>query len=258
MRSDSTATLLVVALLLAGGCTRAVSPRSAADAGASPSASGAPSSSLTRVRALPGAGEVAFDPSSAVLGWTDGNRLQMLDLARGDLRTIELDAAASDLGYTPQGDLWIVAGHVERFHDGASACRSREGDLQRLLGIDAEGVSAAGWSYADGIGPVRHQAWFDSACRLQRTSDAPVPTGVRDSDEDNGEAPARATLRPPHELPARSRLRIDGGHLHIDGETPVALPAAPVAASRDGRWWVLGEPGRRTLWRLDRAPERSR
>lgn len=261
MRSDSVATLLLAALLSVAGCAGGaggVPTREATDAAASAGVSVAPPSTLTRVRPLPGAGAAAFDPSAAALAWIDGNRLQLLDLAGGDLRTIELDAAASDLGYTPRGDLWIVAGHVERFHAGASACRSREGDLQRLLGIDAEGISAAGWSYSDGIGPVRHQVWFDHACRALRESDSPLPAGMGDSDADPGEPPLRATLRPPHELWSWPRLHVDGDQLRIDGELPLALPAVPVAASRDGRWWVFGDAGRRALWRLDRAPEGPR
>jgi len=247
VRSCFTAALLFALLPGCGGSIPAAAdaPASKADA---PSA--ATSAAITQVRPLTGAGTVAFDAASATLAWADGEHVRLLDLAGGEAQTIPAGATVSDLGYAPQGDLWIVAGHVERRHGATVACRSRETDMQRLLGIDGEGVTAAGYAYSDGIGPIRRQIWLDDACRLQRESTAPLPRETSDSDADPGEASGRTSLQAPRAVPSAWLRRIDGSRLRLDRGPPLALPSTPAAVSPDGRWWVFGAPGQRTLWRL--------
>lgn len=250
VRSCFIAALLFALLPGCGGSVPAAADAPAARTDA-PSATTAPA--LTQARPLAGAGAVAFDTTSATLAWADGEQVHVLNLAGGELTAIAAGATVSDLGYSPQGDLWIVAGHLERRRGSAVACRSRETDMQRLLGVDGEGVAAAGYAYSDGIGPVRHQVWLDDACHLQRESTAPLPHETADADADPGEAPGRASLQAPRAVPPAWMQRIDGGRLHLDHGPALALPSAPAAVSPDGRWWVFGAPGQRTLWRLSGA-----
>jgi hypothetical protein len=248
VRSCFTAALLVALLSGCGSGVPAAAPASKADA---PSAT--TSASITQARPLAGAGAVAFDAASATLAWADGEQVRLLDLAGGEVQTIAAGAPVSDLGYSPQGDLWIVAGHVERHRGATVACRSDNVDMQRLLAVDGEGVAAAGYAYSDGIGPVRHQVWLDDACRLQRESTAPLPRETADADADSGEAPGRASLQAPRAVPSVWLRRIDGARLRLDRGPALALPSTPAAVSPDGRWWVFGAPGQRTLWRLNGA-----
>jgi hypothetical protein len=246
VRSCFTAALLIALLPGCGGVP------AAADASSSATnvAAATNSPAITQSRPLAGAGAVAFDAVSATLAWADGEHVRLLDLAGGEVQTIPAGATVSDLGYSPQGDLWIVAGHIERRHGATVACRSRETDMQRLLGVDGDGIAAAGYAYSDGIGPLRHQIWLDEACHLQRESTAPLPDGVSDADADPGEAHGRASLHAPRAVPPAWLHRIDGDRLRFNRGPVLALPSAPAAVSPDGRWWVFGAPGQRTLWRL--------
>lgn len=250
MRSCFTAALLIALL---PGCAGRVPAAADAPASTPHASSAATSAAITQARPLAGAGAVAFDAASATLAWADGEQVRVLDLAGGEVHMIAVGATVSDLGYSPQGDLWIVAGRVERHRGATVACRNGNIDMQRLLGVDGEGVAAAGYAYSDGVGPIRHQVWLDDACHLQRESTAPLPHGISDTDADPGEAPGRASLQAPRGVPPAWLRRIDGAHLRLDRGPALALPSAPAAVSPDGRWWVFGTPGQRTLWRLSGA-----
>lgn len=205
---------------------------------------------VSESKPLPGAGAVAFHPSRALLVWADGSKVQILDLSSGESHAIQVGTTVSDLGFSPQGDLWAIAGQATLWRGDAAVCRSSETDMDRLLGIDAEGMTAAGYTYSDGVGPIRHQLWLDNNCRLHHESRAPLPANVRDADVDAGESPLRASLRSPRAFPAGGSWTVDNNRLRSDREAALILPSSPVAVSADGRWWVFGEPGRRALWRL--------
>ncbi len=205
---------------------------------------------LTASRPLPGAGSVAFHASKPVLAWAAGNTVQVLDLSSGQLKAIQADAGVSDLGFAPHGDLWIVAGRVERWHDDSAICTSGQTGMERLLGIDDKGVTAAQYTYSDGVGAIRHQVWLDEDCRLQHEARSPLPAGVTDADADVGGPPRRASLRSPHRLAAGSDWSIDNDRLRAGHGSVLVLPSRPVAVSADARWWVFGEPGHRMLWQL--------
>lgn len=201
-------------------------------------------------RPLIGAGAVAFDPTRRQVVWADGDKLHVFHLDNGRNDEIRIDAQVSDLGFAPGGDLWVIAGHATRWRDGKQQCRGTGADLDRLLGSDAAGVVAAGYSYSDGIGPIRHQTWIDNDCRLEHETTEPLPAGVQDSDADPGGKPWRDSLRSPRSLPARMPWDIRGDRVLADRQPPIVLPSKPVALSPDGRWWVFDEAGQRALWRL--------
>jgi len=205
---------------------------------------------LTDRRVLTGAGAVAFHPTRPQLVWAQGQGLSVLDLDSDERSEIRVAAIVSDLGFAPDGNLWVIAGHATRWRDGAQACRSDGADLDRLLGTDAAGIVAAGYSHSDGIGPIRHQLWIDNACQLEQESTEPLPAGIRDAEADNGGKPWRDSLRSPRALPAQLPWKIQNARVLVDRQSPIVLPSSPIAVSADGRWWIFDEAGQRVLWRL--------
>lgn len=187
-------------------------------------------------RALPGAGAVSFDPTGSRLAWAAGEQVRVLDLASGAEARHDAGAWITDLGFAPDGSLWVIAGQAQRWRDGAMACRAQGIDLDRLLAMDAEGVVAAGYSQSDGVGALRHQVWLDAQCRLDAETTDPLPTGVQDAEADRGAPLRRTSLQPSHPSPAKPAL-------------PEELAGAKaVAASADGRWWVIEDAAGRRLW----------
>jgi hypothetical protein len=204
---------------------------------------------LTDRRVLTGAGAVAFDPLRERLVWADASVLREIDLRTGKQSETGIGRPIADLAFAPDGDLWLLAGAAILWRGGVRVCTSEDEALDRVLGVDADGVTAASYSHSDGIGPVRHQVWIDDACRREHDSLAPLPASVGDTGNDRGEPARRPTLRPPAALPAALGWNIDGQRVNANGTT-LTLPAPVVAVSPDGRWWVLEEGGRRTLWRV--------
>ncbi len=200
-------------------------------------------------RVLAGAGAVAFDPVRERLVWADAAVLHALDLRTGMQSETTVDRPIADLAFSPDGDLWLLAGAAIRWHDGVRACASEDEALDRVLGVDAGGITAASYSHSDGVGPIRHQVWIDSACRREHDSTAPLPAGVTDASDDRGEPARRATLRAPTVLPEALGWNLEGARVSANGTT-LTLPAPAVAVSPDGRWWVLEDGGQRTLWRV--------
>ena len=205
---------------------------------------------LTDRRVLVGAGAVAFDPVRERLVWADAAVLRTLGLRTGVQSETDVGQPIADLAFAPNGALWLLAGGAAlHLRDGARVCASEDQRLDRVLGVDAAGMTAAGYSYSDGIGPIRHQVWVDRACRREHESTAPLPAGITDSGDDRGEAARRPTLRAPAVLPQTLGWTLEGARVRANGAT-LTLPAPAVAVSLDGRWWVLDEGGQRTLWRV--------
>jgi hypothetical protein len=142
------------------------------------------------------------------------------------------------VGFAPDGALWVLAGDAQLWRDGALACRA-DVEVDRLLGIDAQGAVAAGYAHADGTGMLRHQVWLDESCALSGEQTDPVPPGVSDAEADLGAPLRRPSLRPP-------RMSVPA-----DGSAPLKdwpKGARPIAASADGRWWVIEDAAGRALW----------
>lgn len=186
-------------------------------------------------RLLAGAGAVAFHPSRPLLAWSDGKRWHVLDLHTGRVADFATDSEIADLGYAPDGDLWLVADHAERWRDGELGCRSDAADLSRVLGSADDGLAAAGYGHSDGVGPLRHPVWIDLRCGLTRYPAEPLPAGVADAASDPGVVAGKRT-QPPRAVPA--------GFV-----APADSSAKPVAVSHDGRWWVGEDTGRLLLYR---------
>lgn len=249
-RPTSSASVVVFALVLLTGCAGADgnvaegvrAPRGPAAAteqasDPTPPPPVAPAAAGSR-RTLPGAGAVAFDPSGSRLAWASGEDVRMLDLVDGSESTHPAGAWVSDLGFAPDGALWVVAGGAQLWRDGAVACRT-DVELDRLLGLDAHGAVAAGYAHADGTGMLRHQVWLDGRCAVSSEQTDPLPATVTDAEADSGAPLRRASLRPP-------RMVEPAG-----GSNPVSdLPkgAVPIASSADGRWWVIEDAAGRRLW----------
>lgn len=262
MRTPLLLTAIMAALCIAGcraGPVPAPRPADAAQQSADRAWSSPPSAlphadgrlALAERRPLPGAVAAAFHPARPLLAWADGETLRMLDLDDGTAEATPVGQWIADLAFSPQGDLWLAADGAQRRRDGAVACRSEPYALDRLLGVDDAGVTAASYTHADGIGPLRHQVWIDNDCRLEHDTTAPLPAGVQNAADDPGDAPRRDTLRPVHALPAALPGRIDGDRIRLDDATTIGLPGHPMAVSPDGRWWVLEHEGGPALWRLD-------
>lgn len=180
-------------------------------------------------------GAVAFHPSRPLLAWSDGKRWHVLDLPSNRVADFVTDSEIADLGYAPDGDLWLVADHAERWRDGKLACRSDAADLSRVLGIAGDGIAAAGYGHVDGAGPLRHPVWIDPRCALTRYPAEPLPAGVADASSDTGGIAGKPT-RPPRAVPP--------GFV-----APAGASAKPVAVSADGGWWVGEDAGRLLLYR---------
>ncbi|MGO0999702.1 hypothetical protein [Lysobacter sp. CA196] len=186
-------------------------------------------------RLLAGAGAVAFHPSRPLLAWSDGKRWHVLDLRSRRVADFATDSEIADLGYAPDGDLWLVADHAERWRDDRLGCRSDAADLSRVLGTANDGLAAAGYGQSDGVGPLRRPVWIDRRCAIARYPAEPLPAGVADASADDGGIAGKDT-RPPRAVPA--------GFV-----APADTPAKPVAVSHDGRWWVGETAGRLLLYR---------
>lgn len=208
-----------------------------------PEASNAPSIAAP-LRMLPGAGAVAFDPSHPRVAWAAGEEIRMLDLAQGAESRHPVGAWVTDVGFAPDGALWVLAGDTQLWRKGAVACRA-DVELDRLLGIDAQGAVAAGYTHADGTGMLRHQVWLDGSCKVSSEQTDPVPAGVADAEADPGAPLQRASLRAPRmDVPANGAA------------PPTDWPrgARPIAASADGRWWVIEDAAGRALWTRQPRP----
>ncbi|WP_202841129.1 hypothetical protein [Luteimonas saliphila] len=206
-----------------------------------------PKPALVDPRPLQGAGAVAFDPARPQLAWAAGATLRMLDLEQGvELRRIEVGSAVGDLAIAPDGALWVIADGLQLWRDGALACRAEGVEPDRLLAVDGAGVVVAGYTYSDGIGMLRRQAWLDARCQVVDERIDPLPDGITGSEADPGAPLGRATLRPVR-LPATElESRLPGMQLPAGAGVTGA-----VAVSGDGRWWVLEGAQGRTLWRRD-------
>lgn len=179
---------------------------------------------------LTGAGAVAFDPSARTLAWASGASLRMRDLASGDERSLAIASEVTDLGFAPDGALWVVAGQPALWRDGKAVCRVQDFDADRLLAVDAEGAVVTSYTHSDGVGMVRHQFWVDAACRVTQSRTDPMPASVDNADADPGAPLVRASLAPPRQLPGSMSRK--GGL---------------VAASSDGKWQVVETPAGRVL-----------
>jgi hypothetical protein len=230
------AALTLTACAPAGGRQ---APDAAAEGAAAPQTS---ASTLAHRRDLAGAGAVAFDPTGSRLAWAAGNEVRILDLQTDTQRPLAAGAWISDLGFAPDGSLWVIADQPARWREGERVCRADGVEADRLLALDEQGVVVASYSHSDGTGMLRRQVWLDAQCAVTAESTQPLPRDVQDADSDTGEPLRRASLQPPRVVPASAP------------HPPDASQARAVAASRDGRWWVFDNGGSRSLW--ESAPRR--
>jgi len=200
-----------------------------------------PASELHDRRDLPGAGAVAFDPTGKRLVWASGEDVRVLELDSGAQAVRASGGWIDDLGFAPDGSLWVVGDKVQRWQGDALACSTPGVDADRLLAADAQGAVVAGYEHSDGEGMLRHQVWLDPDCHQSMESTQPLPKEVTNAEADPGAPLGRASLQPP-------RPRVDQALLRpLDG-----MPGAKlVAVSADGRWWVVDAGGRRSLWRAE-------
>lgn len=229
------AALALVACAPAGG-------RQAPDAAVTDTPQASTAGTLVHRRDLPGAGAVAFDPAGPRLAWAAGNQVRILDLHTGAQSPLAAGALVSDLGFAPDGSLWVIADQPARWRDGERVCRADGVEADRLLALDTQGAVVAGYSHSDGTGMLRRQLWLDPQCAVTVESTQPLPRDVQDADSDTGEPLRRASLQPPRLVPASAP------------HPPDAAQARAVAASGDGRWWVFDRDGSRSLW--EAAPRR--
>ncbi|MGJ4803857.1 hypothetical protein [Luteimonas sp. SDU82] len=204
---------------------------------------------LVDPRPLPGAGAVAFHPAQPWLAWAAGEavRILPLDAAATGERRLDIASWVADLGFSPDGALWVIADVPQLWRDGEIVCRAQGVEADRLLAVDDAGAVVAAYSHSDGVGMLRRQVWLDAQCGVADERIAPLPAGVQDAEADPGAPLGRATLQPLHPDPADLAA----------GLASVRLPAGAgvsgaLRVSSDGRWWVLEGAQGRTLWRLDR------
>lgn len=202
---------------------------------------------LVDPRPLQGAGAVAFHPAQPTLAWAAGEevRLRALDRDAGETR-LPVGSWVSDLGFSPDGALWVIADVPQLWRDGARACSAQDVEADRLLAVDDAGAVVAAYSHSDGVGMLRRQVWLDRQCAVVEESIERLPAGVTDAHSDRGAPLGRASLQPlrPEQDDLAARL------------ASVGLPAGAgvkqaVLVSPDRRWWVLDGAQGRTLWRLD-------
>ena len=161
----------------------------------------------------------------------------MLELESGEQAVRAVGSWIDDLGFAPDGSLWVVGDKVQRWHGDAPACSTQEIDADRLLAVDAQGAVVAGYAHSDGQGMLRHQVWLDSSCHPTAESTSPLPKEIADAEADPGAPLGRASLHPP-----RSRME-EASLPNLAG-----MPGAkPIAVSADGRWWVIDAGGRRSV-----------
>lgn len=248
-RTGVVALAVLMFLAACAGADGSASPsaqEAAASAGvdaARPDASNAPSIAAP-LRMLPGAGAVAFDPSQPRVAWAAGEEIRMLDLAQDAESRHPVGAWVTDVGFAPDGALWVIAGDAQLWRDGAVACRA-DVELDRLLGIDAQGAVAAGYTHADGTGMLRRQIWLDASCNVSSEQTDPVPAGVSNAEADPGAPLRRPSLRAP-----RMSVPADGAAAPTDWPKG----ARPIAVSADGRWWVIEDAAGRALWTRQSRP----
>jgi len=234
-RGPALAALASVVLAFAAACTQVASGQSASTLASSSD----PSSGLQNRRDLPGAGAVAFDPTGARLAWAAGEEVRVLELESGEQAVRAAGSWIDDLGFAPDGSLWVIGDKVQRWQGNALACGTQEMDADRLLAVDAQGAVVAGYVHSDGQGMLRHQVWLDSRCHPTAESTLPLPKGIADAEADPGAPLGRASLHSP-----RPR-RDEASFPNLAG-----MPGAkPVAVSADGHWWVIDAGGRRSLWK---------
>ena len=203
---------------------------------------------LVDPRPLQGAGAVAFDPAHPRLAWAAGEEVRLFDLDDGDdARRLAIGNWVGDIGFAPDGALWVIAGAPQLWRDGALACRADGVEADRLFAIDDAGAVVAGYTHSDGVGMLRRQVWLDAQCGIVDENLAPMPEGITDSESDPGAPLGRATLQPVHSAAAELAERLSGVHLPAGAGVEQA-----VAVSPDGRWWVLEGAQGRTLWRRER------
>lgn len=205
---------------------------------------------LVDPRPLQGAGAVAFDPDRPQVAWAAGEEVRVSALGDGaEARHMPVGEWVGDVGFAPDGALWVVAGVPQLWRDGALACRADAVEADRLLAVDAQGVVVAGYTHSDGVGMLRRQVWLGPDCAVVGERLDPVPEGVGDSEADPGAPLGRATLRKVHAAADALAQRLSGMQLPAGAGIDRAI-----AISGDGRWWVLEGAQGRTLWRLERRP----
>lgn len=187
---------------------------------------------------MPGAGAVAFDPASARLAWAAGEEVRVLELESGEQAVRAAGSWIDDLGFAPDGSLWVIGDKVQRWQGATLACSTQDIDADRLLAVDAQGAVVAGYAHSDGQGMLRHQVWLDRLCQSSSESTLPLPKGIADAEADPGAPLGRASLQPPRPAMDKTFPQLAG------------MPGArPVAVSADGRWWVVDTGGSRSVWK---------
>lgn len=202
---------------------------------------------LVDPRPLQGAGAVAFHPARSSLAWAAGEdvRIQELDAEAGaGERRIAVGDRVADLGFAPDGALWLIADVPQLWRDGAPVCRAEGLEADRLLAVDAHGAVVAAYSHSDGVGMLRRQVWIDTQCNVADEQVERLSERAADAGSDPGAPLGRATLRAQRpDAAALARLL-----------STMRLPAGAgveraVLVSADRRWWVLDGAQGRTLWR---------
>jgi len=245
--------VLAASCALALAACGADTDRGAGDAnapkrGKSPAEAPAPVPDLVDPRPLQGAGAVAFDPARPRLAWAAGEEVRLSDLDNdGEARRLAIGSWVGDVGFAPDGAIWVIADAPQLWRDGALACRAEGVEADRLFAIDDAGAVVAGYTHSDGVGILRRQVWLDAQCGIVDENLAPMPEGITDSESDPGAPFGRATLQPVHPAAADLAERLSGVHLPAGAGVEQA-----VAVSPDGRWWVLEGAQGRTLWRRER------
>jgi hypothetical protein len=203
---------------------------------------------LVDPRPLHGAGAVAFDPTRPQLAWAAGHEVRRYALDDGSERPrMAIGSQVADLGYAPDGALWVVANEPQLWRDGALLCRASGVDGDRLLAVDAEGAVVTTYSHSDGVGMLRRQVWLDPQCGVVEDELEPVPAGVTSPDADPGAPLRRESLQVLRPGPADLEARLSQVQLPAGAGVKNAVRVSP-----DGRWWILEGVQGRTLWRLDR------
>ncbi|MFN7960280.1 MAG: hypothetical protein U0002_03335 [Thermoanaerobaculia bacterium] len=224
-----------LALLLGGACSWA-----------RPQPAEPGSSRWQLLRRLPGAGPVAFHPRESLLAWAEGERLSWLELPAGAERSLLLPAAVSDLRFDPNGRLWVAVGEdVVVFEGESEVSRFASAGASRFVGETRSGMVARAETYLDGFGPAERVLRFRLPAEVEAEPwQALSPPGER--------GPPRLVLQARGWVAEGQELRSAS-----DGRQLERLPAPAVAASSEGRFWLLGEPGALALWEL-RPPGAAR
>jgi len=203
---------------------------------------------LVDPRPLQGAGAVAFDPTAPRLAWAAGHELRRYVLDTGaEEQRLAIGHQVVDLGFAPDGALWVIADVPQLWRDGVRVCRADTVEADGLLAADAGGAVVAAYTHSDGVGMLRRQLRLDTQCDVIGERVDPVPAGVTDPGSDPGEGLGRSALRNARPGPADLAARLSEVRLPAGAGVKQAVQISP-----DGRWWVLEGAQGRTLWRLDR------